>query len=148
VGRWWSCRCGCAGAARNAGSAAAVDGYRRVTTPGRAGAGGVAWIRGMTRTYIEAQAPRVACKVHGPTVAEVPWARHDVGFTRDFDDQVAWLAVHSSKKAITELMRIAWRTVGAIVERVSDDARACRDPLDGLTRIGIDETRIGAGTGI
>jgi transposase len=112
-------------------------------SPGHdAGAGRRRWRsldQGMTRTYIEAQAPRVACKVHGPTVAEVPWARHDVGFTRDFDDQVAWLAVHSSKKAITELMRIAWRTVGAIVERVSDDARACRDPLDGLTRIGIDE---------
>jgi transposase len=92
-----------------------------------------------TRCYIEADAPRVMCKVHGATVAEVPWARHDVGFTRDFDDQVAWLAVHSSKKAITELMRIAWRTVGSIVERISDDARARRDPLDGLTRIGIDE---------
>ena len=95
--------------------------------------------QGTMRTYVEADAPRVACKVHGPTVAEVPWARHDVGLTRDFDDQVAWLAVHSSKKAITELMRIAWRTVGSIVERVSDDARAQRDPLDGLRRIGIDE---------
>lgn len=95
--------------------------------------------QGTTRTYIEAAAPRVACKVHGATVAEVPWARHDVGFTRDFEDQVAWLAVHSSKKAITELMRIAWRTVGAIVERICDDARACHDPLDGLRRIGIDE---------
>ena len=95
--------------------------------------------QGTTRTYIEADAPRVACKVHGATVAEVPWARHGVGFTRDFEDQVAWLAVHSSKKAITELMRVAWRTVGAIVERISDDARARRDPLDGLTRIGIDE---------
>jgi transposase len=92
-----------------------------------------------TRCYLEADAPRVACKLHGATVAEVPWARHDVGFTRDFEDQVAWLAVHSSKKAITELMRIAWRTVGSIVERVSRDARARRDPLDGLTRIGIDE---------
>ena len=95
--------------------------------------------QGTTRTYIEADAPRVMCKVHGATVAEVPWARHGVGFTRDFEDQVAWLAVHSSKKAVTELMRIAWRTVGAIVERISDDARARRDPLDGLTRIGIDE---------
>ena len=46
---------------------------------------------------------------------------------------VAWLAVHSSKKAITELMRVAWRTVGALVERISDDARARRDPLDGLS---------------
>ncbi len=112
-------------------------------SPGHdAGAGPRRWRgldQGTTRTYLEAAAPRVACKVHGPTVAEVPWARHDVGFTRDFDDQVAWLAVHSSKKAITELMRIAWRTVGSIVERVCDDARARRDPLEGLTRIGIDE---------
>ncbi|MEX1162217.1 MAG: ISL3 family transposase, partial [Nitriliruptor sp.] len=112
-------------------------------SPGHdAGAGRRRWRsldQATTRCYIVADAPRVACKVHGVTVGEVPWARHDVGFTRDFDDQVAWLAVHSSKKAITELMRIAWRTVGAIVERVSDDARARADPLDGLTRIGIDE---------
>ena len=111
--------------------------------PGQdAGAGRRKWRsldQGTTRTFIEAEAPRVACKVHGATVAEVPWARHGVRFTRDFEDQVAWLAVHSSKKAITELMRIAWRTVGAIVERISDDARGRRDPLDGLTRIGIDE---------
>jgi len=112
-------------------------------SPGQdAGAGRRRWRsldQATTLTYIEADAPRVNCKVHGPTVAEVPWARHDVGFTRDFEDQVAWLAVHSSKKAITELMRIAWRTVGAIVERISDDARARRDPLEGLRRIGIDE---------
>lgn len=95
--------------------------------------------QGTTRTLVEADAPRVACKVDGVTVAEVPWARHGVGFTRDFEDQVAWLAVTSSKKAITELMRIAWRTVGAIVERICDDARARRDPLEGLVRIGVDE---------
>ena len=95
--------------------------------------------QGTMRTYIEADAPRVACKVHGPTVAQVPWARHAVGFTRDFEDQVAWLAVHCAKSAIEQLMRIAWRTVGAIVERISHDARARRDPLEGLVRIGIDE---------
>ena len=37
-------------------------------------------------------------------------------------------------------MRIAWRTVGAIVARVSADAQtAAGDRLAGLTRIGIDE---------
>jgi len=94
---------------------------------------------GTTRCFLEASSPRVDCKVHGPTVVEVPWARHGVGFTRTFEDQVAWLAVHSSKSAIEKLMRIAWRTVGAIVDRVCDDARARRDPLEGLRRIGIDE---------
>lgn len=46
---------------------------------------------------------------------------------------------HTSKTAVVELMRIAWRTVGAIAARVVADARIARDPFDGLSRIGIDE---------
>lgn len=40
-------------------------------------------------------------------VAAVPWARHDSSFTRAFEDQVAWLAVHTDKTAVAELIRIA-----------------------------------------
>ena len=76
---------------------------------------------------------------HGPTVAAVPWARHRARHTRDFDDQAAWLAVRTSKSAVMELMRVAWRTVGAIVARVNADVDASVDRLDGLRRIGIDE---------
>lgn len=94
---------------------------------------------GTTRVFIEADAPRVRCRVHGPTVVQVPWARHGAGHTRDFDDQAAWLAVHVSKSAVVELLRVAWRTVGAIVARVSADIDARVDRLDGLRRIGIDE---------
>lgn len=94
---------------------------------------------GTTPVFVEADAPRVACRVHGPTVAGVPWARHDVGHTRDFDDQAAWLAVHVSKTAVTQLLRVAWRTVGAIVTRVSADIDLTVDRLEGLRRIGIDE---------
>lgn len=94
---------------------------------------------GTTRVFIEADAPRVRCREHGVTVAAVPWARHGAGHTRAFDDQVAWLVTHTSKSAVVELMRIAWRTVGAIAGRVVADARAVRDPFDGLERIGIDE---------
>jgi transposase len=36
-------------------------------------------------------------------------------------------------------MRVAWRTVGAICERVADEAQRQTDLLDGLRRIGIDE---------
>lgn len=71
-----------------------------------------------------------------------PWARHGVGCTHGFEDQVAWLAVHTSKTAIVELTRIAWRTVGVIVERVCADARAARDPLDGLPGSGSTRSRI------
>jgi len=91
------------------------------------------------KVLIEANAPRVRCRDHGPTVAQVPWARHGVGHTRDFDDHTAWLAVHVSKSAVVDLMRIAWSTVGAIVARVSADIDARVDRFAGLKRIGIDE---------
>ena len=95
--------------------------------------------------YLEADAPRIRCKRHGVLVAAVPWARHDAGFTRQFEDQTAWLAVQTSKTAVAELMRIAWRTVGWICERVSDEATASRDLMAGLSRIGLDEISIRKG---
>ena len=94
---------------------------------------------GTKKVFIEADAPRVSCPEHGVTVAHVPWARHSAGHTLDFDDQVAWLAVHVSKSAVELLLRIAWRTVGAIVARVSADIDRRVDRLAGLRRIGIDE---------
>jgi transposase len=94
---------------------------------------------GTLQVWLEAEAPRVSCPQHGVTVAHTPWARHGAGHTTAFDDTVAWLAVATSKTAVTELMRVAWRTVGSIVTRVSAEAVAARDPLAGLARIGIDE---------
>jgi len=72
-------------------------------------------------------------------VAQVPWARHGAGHTRDFDDLAAWLVTHAPKSAVAALLRIAWRTVGSIIDRVLADGRAAHDPFDGLRRIGIDE---------
>ncbi len=83
---------------------------------------------GTVRAVLEADAPRVRCPQHGVVVAAVPWARHGAGHTQAFDDTVAWLAVQCSKTAVTELMRIAWRTVGAIITRVSADIDAAVRP--------------------
>ena len=94
---------------------------------------------GTTMAFVEAAAPRVTCRRHGVVVCAVPWARHRSKFTRDFEDQAAWLAVNTSKSAVAEVMRVAWRTVGAIVERVAAEAQRQTDLLDGLSRIGIDE---------
>jgi transposase len=94
---------------------------------------------GVVVAVLEADAPRVRCPEHGVVVAAVPWARHGAGHTRFFDDQVAWLAVACSKTAVTEVMRIAWRTVGAIVTRVAEDAMSGVDRFARLRRIGIDE---------
>ena len=94
---------------------------------------------GLERAYVEGDAPRVRCRDHGVVVCAVPWARHQARFTRSFEDQVAWLAVHCSKSATAELMRVAWRTVGSIVERVVAETAREVDLLAGLERIGIDE---------
>ena len=100
---------------------------------------------GTAMAFLEAEAPRVRCRVHGVVVAHVPWAAHGAGHSHTFDQQVAWLATRTSKSATTELMRVAWRTVGTIVSRVWDAALARAmaaghgDGLDGLRRIGIDE---------
>jgi transposase len=100
---------------------------------------------GTSFAYLEAEAPRVSCREHGVVVAAVPWARHDSSFTRSFEDQVAWLTVHTSKTAVSELMRIAWRSVGWICQRVAAEAQAQRDLLSGLERIGFDEIAIRKG---
>ena len=94
---------------------------------------------GSVQVVLEADAPRVTCSTHGVIVAAVPWARHQSGHTLFFDAQVAWLATQTSKTAITVLMRIAWRTVGAVITRVWADTEKLHDQFAGLTRIGIDE---------
>lgn len=94
---------------------------------------------GTTLAYLEADAPRVYCRQHRVVVAQVPWARHDSRFTISFEDQCCWLAVNTSKKAVAELMRVTWRTVGSICERVAAEAIAERDLFAGLTRVGIDD---------
>jgi transposase len=107
-----------------------------------AGAGRRRWRAldaGTIQVFLEAESPRVSCRDHGVTVAAVPWARHQSGHTHHFDAQVAWLATRTSKTAVTKLMRIAWRTVGAIITRVWAETAAAQDQFAGLTRIGIDE---------
>ena len=62
---------------------------------------------GVVQAFLEGDAPRVACPAHGVAVAGVPWARHGAGFTQAFEDTAAWLAIHTSRSAVGELLRIA-----------------------------------------
>jgi transposase len=85
-----------------------------------AGAGRRRWRTldlGAMRAFVEADAPRVSCPDDGVIVAWVPWARHNAGKTRAFDDQVAWLVQYTSRTTVNGFLRIAWRTVVAIVTR-------------------------------
>ena len=92
---------------------------------------------GGQRCYLVAQVRRVKCADCGVRVEAVPWAR-GARFTRDFEDVVAYLAQQMAKAPIARLMRIAWDTVGAIVERVIAERLDPRR-LDGLRAVGVDE---------
>jgi len=63
------------------------------------------------------------------------WVALHLGVRAD----LPWLAAHASGAAVAELLRVAWRSVTAIVEWVVADATGSRDLLAGVTRIGIDE---------
>ena len=94
---------------------------------------------GCRRAWVEAEVGRVSCPEHGVVVERVPWAWHGSGFTRSFEEQVAWLAMECSKTAVGNLMRISWRSVGNILERVARRLVKPRQMFANLRRIGIDE---------
>ena len=116
------------------GGAGCVSAALAMTTVRAAGAGEGPDL-GLLRSFLEADAPRVTCPEHGVVVASVPWAGHGSRHTRVFEDTVAWMATRTSKSTLEVLLRIAWRTVGAIVTRVVAEGVAARDLLQGLRRI-------------
>lgn len=81
---------------------------------------------------------RVDCASCGVTTEMVPWADAGSGFTRAFEDVVAFLAQRADKTTVSTLMRVAWKTVGRIVERVVRRL-GTQDRLADLKNIGIDE---------
>ena len=82
---------------------------------------------------------RVACRHCGVRAEAVSWAASlESRFTEPFEELVAYLARATDKTTVSELLGIAWRSVGAIVERVVA-RRLTTHRLDGLVCIGIDE---------
>ena len=92
---------------------------------------------GAQRCFVVAAIRRVKCPDCGVRVEAVPWARGP-RFTRDFEDVVAYLAQQMAKAPIARLLRVAWDTVGRIVERVVAD-HLDETRLHGLVAIGCDE---------
>ena len=84
---------------------------------------------------------RMPCARCGTVKTEqTPWARPSSRFTYAFEERIAYLAQQSSKTAVVNLMRIAWRTVGWIIQRVVTSYQDhAGDSLDGLRLIGVDE---------
>jgi transposase len=90
---------------------------------------------GANRCVVECELRRLWCPDCGARFEAVPWARPGSRYTRDFEDVVAWLAQQMAKTPIAGLLRIAWDTVGKIVERVVSD-HLDQDRLRGLVAIG------------
>ena len=91
--------------------------------------------------YLCYQACRVKCKEHGVKTEYVPWRDGNSFFTKDFNNQVAWLATQCSKSCIAQLMDIDWHTVGHCIGMAKD--RLLPDPrvrYKGVRRICVDET--------
>ena len=93
---------------------------------------------GSTRCFVECELRRVWCPDCGAQFEAVGWARPGSRYTRDFEDVTAWLAQQMAKTPIAGLLRVAWDTVGRIVERVVAEHLDERR-LDGLVAIGVDE---------
>ena len=97
---------------------------------------------GCAKLLLEYAPPRVDCGTHGVTVAMVPWARRKSAYTRDFERQVAWPGVHAPRGAVSQLMRVDWKSVGPVCRRVADELHTRRGAglFDDLRSIGVDET--------
>lgn len=90
------------------------------------------------KLYLRYDTRRVDCVRCGVTVEHLPWADVGAWFTRPFENHVGYLAQRSDKTTVSKLMRIAWTTVGNIIQRVVVRHQH-EDPLDNLTHIGVDE---------
>ena len=90
------------------------------------------------RCFIEYELRRVQCHDCGVGVEAVPWARPGARHTRDLEDLVAFCAQQMAKSQVQALLRIAWDTVGRIIERVVADHLDERR-LVGLVQVGCDE---------
>jgi transposase len=92
---------------------------------------------GACRCTIECRLRRLRCRDCGVHLEPVAWARPGC-LPRDFEDVVAWLAQQMAKTPVARLLRIAWDTVGRIVQRVVAE-RLDEGRLAGLVMIGVDE---------
>ena len=93
---------------------------------------------GCCRLWLVYDIRRLDCPDCGIRTEELPWARPGARHTRDFEDMVLWLAQRSDRTSVATLMRCAWETVTAIINRgVAEllDTRRLRT----LYRIGVDE---------
>lgn len=93
---------------------------------------------GTHRLWLVYEIRRIHCPHCGVRTEHVPWAWPTARHTRDFEDTVLWLAARTDRTSVSTLMRCAWETVTAIINRTVDELLDTRR-LERLYRIGVDE---------
>lgn len=96
---------------------------------------------GFATCELVGDARRVDCAACGPTVAAVPWARHDSAFTAALEDLVVHDAIVGNKQAAADRYQVSWRAVNNMCVRVATEALGRIDLLDGLVAVAIDEVK-------
>lgn len=92
--------------------------------------------------YLWYQPCRINCPDHGVLTEYIPWSDGIYSrFTREFNDEVAWMVTRMSKSSIALYLSIDWHTVGNCVRASHNRIEPCiENRLDGVTRICVDET--------
>ncbi|GJF09854.1 ISL3 family transposase [Mycolicibacterium cyprinidarum] len=90
------------------------------------------------RLWLVYEIRRIDCPDCGVVTEELPWARPGARHTRDFEDTVLWLAQRTDRTSVATLMRCAWETITAIINRGVAELLDARR-LHTLYRIGVDE---------
>jgi transposase len=90
------------------------------------------------RLWLVFEIRRIDCPDCGIVTEALPWARPGARHTRDFEDMVLWLAQRTDRTTVATLMRCAWETVTAMINRGVAELLDARR-LQSLYRIGVDE---------
>lgn len=91
------------------------------------------------QTFIEADIPRVKCRVHGVTQVEVPWAEDMTRFTTKFESVVIDWLLEASISAVCRRLGLSWDQAAGIQQRAVERGLNRRAEL-APTGIGVDET--------
>ena len=92
-------------------------------------------------TYFVYRPVRIQCPEHGVHTEKVPWSDGDTRSLASFNDEVTYLALHTPRTVVCEVMGIDWKTVGNCItathNRLEPDVS---QRLNGLRQICMDET--------
>ena len=96
--------------------------------------------------YIWYRPQRIQCKEHGVHTECIPWADEHSRFTKDLNNEIAFMALTCPKTVVCQYFGINWRTVGNSIKaahaRIEMDVTV---RLRNLRKICVDETAVHKG---